>query len=400
MLAFGFSSGLPLALSGSTLQAWLTEAHLGLMAIGMLSLVSFPYNCKFLWAPLLDRFIFPRLGRRRGWILLTQGGLAITLFFLSAMHPESQLRSMGWLVLLLAFIAATQDIAVDAYRADTLLPSERGLGAAYFMFAYRMAMLASGGLALVAAAYWGWERTYQAMAVFMLLGMVATYYAPERQFAPVASVEPPLRFFLDPFLDLWRRDNIFLIAAFIILYKAGAALSVALMTHFLLHGLGFSLVEIGVVSKVVIIVGTLLGGIVGGAILLRLGLYASLLWFGFAQASSILMFMLLAVVGKVFSWMVLTLFIENFCSGMSSAAFLAFLMSLCTVRYSATQFAFFSAIDSVARLFAGPVAALVVLHWGWVLFYGWSFAMSLPALLLLILLRKKVTFDAPAISFS
>jgi PAT family beta-lactamase induction signal transducer AmpG len=401
VMAFGFSSGLPLALSGSTLQAWLTEAHLSLMAIGVLSLASFPYNLKFLWAPLLDRFIFAGLGRRKGWILLTQACLALALLLLSFMHPESQLKNMGWLVLFMTFAGATQDIAVDAYRADVLLPPERGLGAAYFIFAYRMAMFASGGLALVLAQYWGWERTYQLMACLMLLNMLVTYSAPEaKEEKSLSKTSSQAVFFLEPFLDLWRRDNIILMGLFVIFYKAGAALAVALMTNFLLHGLGFSLVEIGVASKAVIIVGTILGAFVGGAFLLRLGLYASLLWFGLAQALSILLFMLLALSGKVFSLMVLTLFLENFCSGMSTAALMAFLMSLCHTRYSATQFAFLSAIDSLGRLLAGPLAAVLVTHYGWAAFYGWSFVVSLPALFLLLILGKRVSFDAPAISYS
>lgn len=401
VLAFGFSSGLPFTLAGSTLQAWLTEAHVSLMAIGVLSLVSFPYNFKFLWAPLLDRFVFPRLGRRRGWILLTQLCLAVTLFLLATVHPQSQMQAIGWFALCIAFFSATQDIVVDAYRADTLLPVERGLGAAYFMFAYRMAMFASGGLALVTASFWGWQHTYQLMGSLMLLGMLVTYFAPEKQLSPEPTRQTSWLFFIEPFRDLWRRDNMLLIAAFIILYKAGAALSLSLMTNFLLHGIGFSLIEIGLASKVVIIVGTILGGFVGGAMLWRLGVYLSLLWFGLAQALSILSFMLLAMVGKVFSLMVLSLFIENFCSGMSSAAFLAFLMSLCNIRYSATQFAFFSAIDSLARLFAGPLAAILVLHWGWVSFYGWSFVLSFPAIVLLIFLRKRVFLNAEeALSYS
>ncbi len=400
VLAFGFSSGLPLALSGSTLQAWLTESKVSLMTIGFLSLVSFPYNCKFLWAPLLDRFIFPGCGRRRGWILMTQACLALAFFSLSLLHPESQLKNIGWLVLFMTFAAATQDVAIDAYRADVLLPRERGLGAAYFIFAYRMAMFASGGLALIVAQYWGWERTYQLMGIFMLLGMVCAGFAPEVTAEPTEAAAKKTLFFLAPFLDLWRRDNALLVGAFIILYKAGAALAVALMTNFLLHGLGFSLVEIGVASKAVIIVGTILGAFVGGAVMWRLGLYASLLGFGLAQAFSILLFMFLALVGKVFSLMVLTLFVENFCSGMSTAAFMAFLMSLCTARFSATQFAFLSAIDSLGRLFAGPLAAVLVTQFGWVAFYGWSFVLSLPALLLLLILGKRVRFDAPAVSYS
>ncbi len=399
MLALGFSSGLPFALSGSTLQAWLTESQISLMAIGFLSLVSFPYNCKFLWAPLLDRFFFPGLGRRRGWILLTQFCLALCFFILSFMHPESQLRNIGWLVLFMTFAAASQDVAIDAYRADILLPEERGLGSAYFIFAYRMAMFVSGGLALVVAHAWGWERTYQLMGLFMLLGMLNAYFAKEPQ-AATENQEQKARFLIEPFLDLWRRDHILLTTAFVVLYKAGAALAVALMTTFLIKGVGFSLLEIGLASKAVIIVSSILGTFVGGAVLMRLGLYASLFWFGAAQAFSILFFMLLALVGKNFSLMVLTLFVENFCSGMSTAAFMAFLMSLCNSRYSATQFAFLSAIDTLGRLFAGPLAAFLVLQFGWAVFYGWSFLLSLPGLVLLLILVKRVRLEVPLVSYS
>jgi len=395
----GFFSGLPLALSGSTLQAWLTEAHVNLMMIGFLSLISFPYNFKFLWAPLLDRFVFPGLGRRRGWILLTQLGLALCLFALAVLHPESQLQNIGWLVLLLCFIAATQDVAIDAYRADTLLPEERGLGSALFIFAYRMALFVSGGLALVVANYWGWERAFQFLGSLMLLGMIATYFAPEAQFAQETASKKSL-FFIEPFLDLWRRDRIILILAFVVLYKAGAALAVALWTNFLLHGLGFSLVEIGVASKAAIITGTILGAMVGGALMVRISLFSALFWFGLAQAVSILLFLILSLAGKVFFLMVLCSFLENFCSGMSTAAFLAFLMSLCRAQYSATQFAFLSAIDSLARMMSGPFAAWLVGHYGWITLYSTSFMMSLPAIALLLIMNKRLRFNVPLVSLS
>jgi MFS transporter, PAT family, beta-lactamase induction signal transducer AmpG len=394
ILAFGFSSGLPFALTGSTLQAWLTEANISLMAIGALSLISFPYNCKFLWAPLLDRFIFKGLGRRRGWILLTQLCLVGALFFLAGLQPQSHMQTIGWVVLFIAFFSATQDIAIDAYRADVLPVHERGLGAAYFIFAYRMSMFVSGGLALVIASYWGWGRTYQFMGALMLLNMVVTYFAPEKQvIEPYDKGQSYWAFFMKPFLDFWNRDHVFLQALFVIFYKAGAALSFALMTNFLLHQLGFTLVEIGVAFKAVSIIGTLLGGIVGGAFLCRLGLYASLFWFALAQAIAILPFMLLAYVGKVFSLMLIALFADNFCNGMSTAAFLAFLMALCNVRYTATQFAFLSAIDSLGRLFAGPLAAILVTNLGWIPFYGWSFIVALLPIPLLLAMRKKVKFD-------
>lgn len=399
MLTFGFSSGLPFTLTGSTLQAWLTEANVGLMTIGALSLISFPYNCKFLWAPLLDRFIFKGLGRRRGWILLTQLCLVMAFFCLARLQPQFQMQIIGWVALLIAFFSATQDIAIDAYRADILPTHERGLGVAYFIFAYRMSMLVSGGLALVIASYWGWERTYQFMGFLMLLNMIITYFAPERKIVGSYKSRSYWSFFIEPFLDFWNRDHVVLLVLFIILYKAGAALSFALMTNFLLHGLGFTLVEIGVAFKAITIIAALLGGIVGGTFLCCLGLYAALLWFGLAQAVSILLFMLLAAAGKIFSLMAFALFVDNFCSGMSMAAFLAFLMSLCNTRYTATQFALLSAIDSISRLFAGPFAAALVTYSGWVSFYGWSFLISLPAIFILLALRKKVKFEAVQVTY-
>lgn len=393
MLFLGFSSGLPIALSVSTLQAWFTEAGVSIIAIGSLSLIGIPYLLKFLWAPLMDRFVPPRGGRRRGWIMLTQLALCLTLLVLATLDPKIQPTFIGVLALLVAFFSASQDIAIDAYRTDVLKPDERGVGSAYYIFAYRVAMLVSGGLALVLADYFGWRFTYQLMAILIGVISIATYFAPEPKEIP----KPFDDIFVtvkESFGDLFKRESIWLLLLFVVFYKLGDALALSLMMKFLLHGLGFSLTEVAVAYKTVSFVATILGALVGGILLIRLGLYWSLVLFGIAQAFSTLMFMFLAIVGKSFGFMVASISIEMFCSGMGTAAFMAFLMSLCHQRFSATQYACLSALSSIGRVCLGPVAAVMVSQWGWVSFYAWAFALSFPGLLLLSLLRRKVVTNA------
>jgi MFS transporter, PAT family, beta-lactamase induction signal transducer AmpG len=391
ILCLGFSSGLPLALTGSTLQAWYTEAGVSVVTIGILSLIGMPYVWKFLWAPLMDRYAL--LGdRRRGWIMLTQLSLCATLFFISTYDPKVHPYAMGFVALLVAFFSASQDVSIDAYRADVLPVDERGIGSAYYIFAYRMAMLVSGGVVLVIADHLGFRTAYQIMAVIIGLASIITYFAPK---VPRANV--PENIFLtikESFSDLLSRPSIGILLLFVIFYKLGDALAVSLISNFLLHGLGFSLTEVGLAFKTVSIIGTLTGAFIGGALLATLGLYRSLLWFGLAQAVSTLSFMVLAMAGKNFGLMVGCVFIENFCSGMGTTAFMAFLMSLCNLRYTATQYACLSALASVGRVYLGPVAGLMVASLGWTAFYAWSFALSLPGLLLLMLLRTKVSFNA------
>ena len=391
ILCLGFSSGLPLALTGATLQAWYTEAGVNIVTIGFLSLIGMPYVWKFLWAPLMDRF-FLFGDRRRGWIMLTQLSLCASLFFLSAFHPDQHPVAVGLIALLIAFFSASQDVAIDAYRTDILPADERGVGSAYFIFAYRMAMLVSGGIALVLAAHFGFGVAYQIMAVILGVACIITYFSPA---APRVAVPQNLYVTIkESFRDLLSRQSIGILLLFVIFYKLGDAMAVSLMSNFLLHGLGFTLTEVGLVFKTVSIVATITGSFVGGALLANLGLYRSLLLFGIAQAFSTLTFMLLAMVGKNFSLMVTCIFIENFCSGMSTAAFIAFLMSLCNLRYTATQYACLSALTAIGRVFLGPVAGVTVKYLGWTSFYAWSFALSLPGLLLLMMLRSKVSFNA------
>ncbi len=396
ILVLGFASGLPLALTNSTFQAWFTQANIDLVTIGALSLLGVPYTLKFLWAPIMDHYGIPVLGKRIGWILLAQAGVVLTLLVLANMDPQSQATRMGMVALFIAFFSASQDISITAYQTDILIPEERGLGAAYYVFAWRIAALISGGLALILADYIGWKITYELMALFMVFSMVATYLAPRpREINDVSR--NVLQTTIAALGDLLQREKIFLILLFITLYKFGDALALQLITNFLLHGLNFTLTEIGLAYKLVSVIATILGVFVGGVILTRWNVYRALLVFGLAQAFSNLMFVVLALVGKQFLLMALSIFIENFCTGMSTAALLAFMMSLCDHRFTASQFALLSAVASFGRVFLGPVAGFMVQNMGWVQFYLAAFLLSFPGILILLLLRNKVLHHAPAV---
>lgn len=395
-LFLGFASGLPIMLTGSTLQAWFTEANIDLVTIGALSFLGIPYTLKFLWAPVMDYYRIPFLGRRRGWILLMQVCIALILLVLANMQPSSQAARMGTLALLLAFFSASQDIAIDAYRTDMLHKEERGLGAAYFIFAYRMAVLFSGGFALIFADYLGWRLTFELMALSMALSIIPTLRAPA-----VPEIKPEisntfLSATVESVRELLARDQIVLVLFFVIFYKLGDAFAFQLMTPFLLHGLGFSLSEVGFAYKMVSFVGVIGGGFVAGYLLVRWNIYRALLIFGIMQSFSNLLFVVLAYTGKNFFLMMLSIFIENFCGGLSTAAFFAFLMSICNQRYTATQYALLSAFASFGRVFLGPVAAVLVKELGWVQFYMWSFVCCLPGIWFLILLKEKVLISAHA----
>ena len=396
ILLLGFASGIPLALTGSTLQAWFTEANVSLVTVGALSLLGVPYTLKFLWAPIMDHFGLPYLGKRKGWMLLCQAALVITLLLLANMHPGEHAGVMGVVALTVAFFSASQDIAISAYQTDVLLPEERGLGASYIVLGYRIAGLISGGLALVIAQHFGWKITYEIMAALMLATMVVTYFLPSIVESPAAArlfdtVKLALK-------DLYLREGVWFLLLFIFSYKLGDALALSLMTNFLLHGLGFSLTEVGVAFKVVSVIAIISGAFVGGLVLARVNIYKALLYFGLSQAISNLLFVALALTGKNFSFMLVTMFIENFCSGLSVAALVAFIMNVCNHRYTATQYALLSAIASIGRVFLGPVAGYMVQHLGWVQFYMWAFVACFPSLLLLIMLKERVMTHAFAAS--
>lgn len=395
VLFLGFASGLPLALTGTTLQAWFTEAGVGVVTIGALSLIGLPYTLKFIWAPVMDYYRFPKLGTRKAWMMLTQLGLFAAILLMAHLNPVTQAYQMGMIALLIAFLSASQDISITAYQTDVLQPEERGLGSAYYIFTYRIAMLVSGGLALIFADYLGWALTYQIMAGLILVLMLVTFLLPRANELP-AEGKSFIETSVAALRDLLDRENILVILAFILFYKFGDALALQLMTNFLLHGLGFSLTEVGLAYKLVSIIAMILGAFVGGIALTRWRLFNALLVFGLAQSLSTLLFAFLAAAGKHFVFMAVAVFAENFCSGLSTAALLALMMSLCDHRYSASQFALLSAFASIGRVLLGPIAGVLVAHVGWVQFFTLSFLMCLPGIYLLMLLKDKVTNYAHA----
>jgi len=496
----GFASGLPLALTGQAMQAWLSAEGLDVATIGFLSLVGMPYTFKFLWAPLMDRFELPLLGRRRGWIVLTQLLLAGALLLMAGTSPGAATRAFALLAVLVAFLSASQDVVINAYSTDVLAASERGLGSSLQVVGYRMAMILSGGVAFIwvdvaQGGGWSWPEVYRLMAGLMLAAAAFSALALPRlrQAAAPASVArhdilgfvavvlavvagvvlteqaltPAIKALLAP---LWAgssvaaglqgkwTDLLILLAgialtlpltawaaraarfetllgglrnyfgqpgaaaflAFIVLYKLGDAFAGALMTPFLLKALHFGTAEVGVANKVFGLWLTIGGAIVGGALMLRIGMWRALMAFGILQAASNLGFWWLAQYGAgslgaltvpAFDWgfvklaqatqvdgsLLMVVALENLSGGMGTAAFLAFMMSLCNQRFTATQFALLSAFASVGRVWVGPLAGVLAEAIGWPDFFLVSIVLALPALWLLKKLRASVeALEVPA----
>jgi PAT family beta-lactamase induction signal transducer AmpG len=395
-LILGFSSGLPLGLTGTTLQAWYTVEHVDIVTIGMLALIGQPYVYKFLWAPFLDRFVLPfGKGRRRGWILLTQFMLILLLALMSQLSPVTQPGLLAMMALMVAIFSATQDIAVDAHRTEILPPESRGIGAAMFVAGYRIAMLVSAGFAMVMANFYGFESTYLLMSGLMLIGVVAALYSQEdpidtshltKNFAPLTLKNA----FMEPLKEFFSRDKAIGLISLIILYKLGDAFAGTLTTTFLIREVGFNLLDVGLTNKTTGLAGSLIGAFVGGMALSRMGLFNALLSFGVLQAVSNLGFYLLCFTGPDYPVMVSTVFVENFCGGMGTAAYLALIMSLCDKRYTATQFALLSALSAIGRVFVGPLAGLMVKQFGWADFFVASVIFSLPGIMLLFWFKKPI----------
>ena len=389
ILFLGFSSGLPLALSGGTLQAWLTVEGVRIETIGLFSLVGLPYTLKFLWSPLLDRFSFPLFGRRRGWILAFQALLLTFIFTMSLISPANVPWVLAFLAFGLAFASSSQDIVVDAYRAELLKENERGLGAAVSVTGYRIAMLVSGALALILSEILGWRLTYMLMAALMVVGMMAAWLGPE----PDEPGTPPRTLkeaVSEPMVEFFSREKAWQMLGLIVLYKLGDAFAGSLSTSFLLRGVGFSVSEVGVINKGMGLGATIVGALFGGALMARMGLYRSLMLFGVLQAISNLSFMVLAMVGKNYVLLVFTIAFENLAGGMGTAAFVAFLMALCNHNFTATQFALLSALASLGRVYVGPLSGELVAGLGWLLFFLVTFLAALPGLILLWKMRDSV----------
>ena len=496
VLMLGFASGLPLALTGQAMQAWLSLEGIDVATIGFLSLVGLPYTFKFLWAPLMDRFDPPWLGRRRGWLVLTQLLLAGALLLMAGTSPKESMRLYALLAVAIAFLSASQDVVIDAYRTDLLPAPERGLGASLSVLGYRLAMILSGGIALIwtdpvnagGPAGWTWPEVYRLMALLMvaaagvsalllprlprlerpesvarndLIGFAAVlaaaavgYLLTDRVLGPLSStllgplleqttLAPTLRqrwadllallagiaitlplgawaarvarfeTLLGGMASYFAQPGAWAFLGFIVLYKLGDAFAGSLMTPFLLKAMAFGSAEVGVVNKVIGLWLTIGGALLGGALMLRLGLWRSLMLFGVLQMASNLGFWWLAVHGQgalprltmpAFDWgflklaqatpvdggLLMVIAFENISGGMGTAAFVAFLMSLTSQRFTATQYAMLSAFASIGRVWVGPLAGVLAESIGWPSFFLVSTLAALPALWMLMRLRPTV----------
>jgi PAT family beta-lactamase induction signal transducer AmpG len=371
------------------LQAWLTVDGVDIRTIGLFSLVGIPYTLKFFWSPVMDRFCPPWLGRRRGWILLTQGILVLGILAMAFTAPAGAPFLMACLALMVAFSSASQDIVIDAYRTDLLEEKERGFGVGLSVTGYRIAMLVSGALALILSDRIGWQNTYILMAGIMSLGILGTVAGPE----PRLSLSPPgsmTEAISGPLKEFFSRPAAISILVLIVLYKLGDAFAGTLTTAFLIRGVGFSPADVGTINKGFGLVATIGGALLGGGLMVKIGLFGSLMFFGILQAVSNLSFMVLAWIGKSYIAMIAAVGFENLSGGMGTAAFVAFLMALCNHRFTATQYALLSALASFGRVFVGPPSGFLVNWVGWPQFFFITTLVALPGLILLWWMKQQV----------
>jgi MFS transporter, PAT family, beta-lactamase induction signal transducer AmpG len=386
LLLLGFSSGLPLFLTGTgkTIQAWMTTAHVSLATIGWFSLAGLPYSLKFLWAPVLDRYVPPFLGRRRGWLVITQVALLISIAAMALHNPVTGLRMLAVNAILIALFSASQDIVGDAYRTDVLSEREMGAGASVWVLGYRLAMLVAGSAALVLADRISWPTVYLLLASLMLIGIVASILAPE----PVLREAPPRTLaeaVVLPFREFFSRSGLIrgiVVLLFIILYKYSDSLAGSMTTPFLLKT-GFTQQEIGVVLGGVGLIAIIGGSIVGGAIIARMGINKPMWIFAVIQALSNLTYYGLSLAGRNHGYMVFAIVIENFGLGLVSAGLTAYMMTMCNKRFSATQFALLSSLMAASRDILVSPAGKIAQSLGWPTFFMITVIAGIPCLLLL-----------------
>jgi PAT family beta-lactamase induction signal transducer AmpG len=389
VLLMSFASGLPfnLSASGFAFQAWLASEGVNLKSIGFYSLVGLPYIFKFLWAPLLDRYLPPLLGRRRGWIVLFQACLAAAIGVMGFSSPTGAPYFLAAIALLVVFLSASQDIVIDAYRVDTIPPSERGVAAAATAFGYRTASVLASTVLVLIAAHTSWHTAFLVVAVLMAVTMLTTFWAPE----PLTSGQPPktlLDSFWHPLVNLVSQKGAWGFLLLVLLYKAGDAFALSLYSAFMIKGVGFSLDELSIAGKANMTVSTIAGVTVGGLIYMRWGMFRSLLVFGIGQSVSNLMYTVLALSGRKVWLMALATTLDTGIGGMGQAAFVGFIMSLCSANFSATQYALLSAMASIPRVTTGAIAGTLVSHIGWPKFFVVTCLTAVPGLILLVILRR------------
>ena len=386
ILLLGFASGLPYNLTASTMQAWLASVHIDIKTIGAFALVGLPYSFKFLWAPFLDRFLPPLLGRRRGWILIYQLGLAVAIAVMGFASPTEDLYSFATIAVIVALLSASQDIVIDAYRVDAIPPAERALAAGVTTLGYRSAAMFANAVLLIIAERVGWQRAYLTVAILMAFTVIATLRAPE----PERPGQPPKTLMdavVHPLKDLLGRKGIVSFLVLVFLYKAGDAFALSLYSAFMIKGVGFSLAQLSL-GKADMFVSAIVGTAVGGWVYMRWGMFRSLLVFGIGQACTNLMYVWLALAGKKLWLMLLATTLDTSVGGMGQAAFVAFLVSQCSASFSATQYAALSAFATLPSKIVSSIAGYVVASVGWAQFFVITFLTAVPGLAVLLFLRR------------
>lgn len=387
----GFSSGLPMALISSTLQAWFAYSGMSVFVTGTLSLISLPYAYRIFWGPILDRYSLFNLGKRRSWILAMQCLLLVGFNLMAWFTPEQHPNVMALLALALACFSATQDIAIDAHRAEYLPVTGHALGASLAVLGYRIALLLSGGFALVMAQKLGWAFTYRFMGCLMIVGMFAVFGSEE----PSAVFKEKNNFtlsFIAPVKEFLSRQGVVPLLCFVFCYKLGEAFTTTtsgIVMPFLIQGLGFSLDTIGYINKILGVGSILLGGICAGFLLMHYSLYRSLLVFGLLQALTNILFVALAIIGKNVILLSIAVFFDNFAAGMGSTALVALFMRLVDKQYTGTQFSLLVALSTLPRIISGPVAATIQMNLGWVALYQLSVVFALLFIPFLIKIKEQ-----------
>ncbi|HEU5054938.1 MAG TPA: MFS transporter [Kofleriaceae bacterium] len=377
----GFSSGLPLLLTGQTLTAWMTAEGVSLTSIGLFAMVGLPYTFKWAWAPLLDRYRLPFLGRRRGWLLVLQLALMAAIAFMGSLDPRAEPALMAAAAVAVAFLSASQDVVIDAFNADTLEPEERAAGGATYLTGYRAAMLATGALALALADLTSWRAIYWSFAGLMLVGVAGTLVArepPEAEARPASLADAVWR----PVATLLRQRSVLVVLAFVALYKFGDHVALHLIVPFLKSGAGFSFTTIALHYHLLGFAGTLAGGLLAGPLVGQVGLRRALVLFGGLQAAANLLWAVLATAAGSQPLLVTAVVCDNLANAIGSAAFVAYLMSRCDRAFSATQFALLTSLSSIGgRVFTFAGTALQAAA-GWPAVWLATAAVAVPALLL------------------
>jgi PAT family beta-lactamase induction signal transducer AmpG len=399
----GLASGMPLYVLIQLVPGWLRSEGVDLATIGMFSLVALPYTWKFVWAPFLDRFQLPFLGRRRGWMLLSQILLLFSIANIGSLDPTASLLPVLWLIFATAFFSATQDIVLDAYRREMLADDELGTGNSLFINAYRISSLVPGSLAFVLADLLPWSAVYWVVGVFMTVGIVTTLLVPETSDDRIAprSVREAV---VEPFVEFFSRGGVraaLLILAFMLFYKLGDSMATALQTPFFIDT-GFTLTQIGTVAKFAILGGTIAGATLGGLLMLKLPINRALWIFGFVQLSSILGYALLAAVGKNVYLLFVAAGFEYFGVGLGTVALTAFMAKQTSLRFTATQFALLTSFMAVPRTFANASTGFIIEAIGYFHFFLLCTAIAVPGMLLLLVVApwsgKTYRGGAPAVS--